>query len=946
MTRITFIIFLTALMLLAASQTLLLSQVKPAAVEFYLNELDFSRYPLVDLYVTIVNTAGQPISLAPSDSQSLGVSQNDRSVSLVERQSVLKLKETGQSELYIALVFDNSSSMSERTKLLERAANQFIDSLKTGDNACIVDFGNEQSSIKIPEIDKSIHARQRIGFSNAKKFLKEKIPIQSLTARTYMFDALMLGLSALNTTSVLGRKAIILFSDGLENGSTSSLDDCSRFIDEYHIPVYAIDLNESVNSKLKNLAKISGGEYFFVKSVNDLSTLYQSVLKILKGQYRLTYRSPEQNVSSNMYAIKIAGTNRFTGSAARAYAIEGEKIAFANLSYLESQGKERVQDFLDFVSGFPSSKRIDKILVKIGRFWERRGEYANALAAYNIIVRNPQSTEYREALLQKANLLQSAKQFKSAQAAYTQVINTEQNPTIRAQAMLELAKTYSAEGNFALALNTYSALTSQYGGTEYASEAHLRAGSLSMEMGNLPAAEQNFLQIIETYGESKSASYARFELAKVLEKNKSYKDADQNYQAVINAPVDPDMKEQAQIGRARNAIAAGNSARAIQLYNEILNSPVSKTSQSGARLAMVPLLMKSGNIVEARHLFESMPPEEQEQLRKSNPTVPIDGNGIHAIGLISGAYVTTLSQPHSPKPISVIKFDEAIKKFSAIGPIYNIAQPPTTLRASIPVQSEWVSNKLIVDGTSGVFRFSEGTWMPLTLFLDTSRTGYMFAFKEGGTYAILARTPRIFRLTNIYFELGKADIRQEDERPLFEIIDDLRAAPDARLEIGGHTDSTGTDEENIELSQRRANAVKAFMVRYDIEASRLTAKGYGRHLPIVANDSPENMQKNRRTEFTIIRPIVDPSKRDSIEKLTYYVQLGLYRNAKDLYDNKRLYQAQGFIIIVLAREDEQALYELSLGTFDSHTEATTAVESFKRVFKNVDPKILITKKLY
>jgi outer membrane protein OmpA-like peptidoglycan-associated protein len=76
--------------------------------------------------------------------------------------------------------------------------------------------------------------------------------------------------------------------------------------------------------------------------------------------------------------------------------------------------------------------------------------------------------------------------------------------------------------------------------------------------------------------------------------------------------------------------------------------------------------------------------------------------------------------------------------------------------------------------------------------------------------------------------------------------------PDVRLEIGGHTDNVGKAEFNLELSQKRAESVKEYLVGKGISSDRLTAVGYGMDKPLTANKTKADKAKNRRTEFTLI----------------------------------------------------------------------------------------------
>lgn len=71
--------------------------------------------------------------------------------------------------------------------------------------------------------------------------------------------------------------------------------------------------------------------------------------------------------------------------------------------------------------------------------------------------------------------------------------------------------------------------------------------------------------------------------------------------------------------------------------------------------------------------------------------------------------------------------------------------------------------------------------------------------------------------------------------------------------ISGHTDDVGKNTDNLELSQRRANAVMEFIATREIRAARVTAKGYGETRPIAPNATERGRQMNRRVEFTIMK---------------------------------------------------------------------------------------------
>jgi OOP family OmpA-OmpF porin len=102
----------------------------------------------------------------------------------------------------------------------------------------------------------------------------------------------------------------------------------------------------------------------------------------------------------------------------------------------------------------------------------------------------------------------------------------------------------------------------------------------------------------------------------------------------------------------------------------------------------------------------------------------------------------------------------------------------------------------------------------------------------------------------ILFDVGSDHIRGESTPTLKEIGDMLKAHSDLKLTIEGHTDNVGSAASNQTLSEKRAAAVKQFLVSsYGIDASRLSTKGFGSSKPAASNDTAEGRQNNRRVEL-------------------------------------------------------------------------------------------------
>lgn len=109
------------------------------------------------------------------------------------------------------------------------------------------------------------------------------------------------------------------------------------------------------------------------------------------------------------------------------------------------------------------------------------------------------------------------------------------------------------------------------------------------------------------------------------------------------------------------------------------------------------------------------------------------------------------------------------------------------------------------------------------------------------------------RLKNIYFDFDKATLKSESYAELNKVVDFLKQNPNVEIEISGHTDSKGSDDYNLNLSQGRSQAVVDYIISQGIEDFRLTAHGYGEGKPIESNDTEEGRANNRRVEFTVVK---------------------------------------------------------------------------------------------
>lgn len=201
--------------------------------------------------------------------------------------------------------------------------------------------------------------------------------------------------------------------------------------------------------------------------------------------------------------------------------------------------------------------------------------------------------------------------------------------------------------------------------------------------------------------------------------------------------------------------------------------------------------------------------------------------------------------------------------------------PSKPLTGATVTVIDTVTNKTILVKTlnaDGSYAFTLEDHQPLKVKAEA--TGYISKDFHAGVPAdpeeerfaypdlcLVPEPPKVnetFVVENVYYDFDKADLKPESFPALDEIVRMLNYYPNMVIELSAHTDSKGSDSYNQKLSEARAKSVVAYLVSKGIEPARLEAKGYGESKPIAENmingkDNPEGREKNRRTEFKVLK---------------------------------------------------------------------------------------------
>ena len=127
--------------------------------------------------------------------------------------------------------------------------------------------------------------------------------------------------------------------------------------------------------------------------------------------------------------------------------------------------------------------------------------------------------------------------------------------------------------------------------------------------------------------------------------------------------------------------------------------------------------------------------------------------------------------------------------------------------------------------------------------------------READSLAALSRSAEEVRTTlaaMIHFDLDKSNVRSDDAGVLDQKVAILQANPDLRIRIGGHCDERGSDEYNLALGNRRAQAAKQYLVSHGIDAGRIETQSWGEEKPLVDGHDESAWSQNRRAEFEAI----------------------------------------------------------------------------------------------
>ena len=309
---------------------------------------------------------------------------------------------------------------------------------------------------------------------------------------------------------------------------------------------------------------------------------------------------------------------------------------------------------------------------------------------------------------------------------------------------------------------------------------------------------------------------------------------------VKDVPGGPSHLAKLDLARLVRLVDLRTSNQYLQIYQTDLPNNIPGTTAIGASGAVLTELKSAGAVKLA--MFDLPPPLPGAKKLSADPNVhpnPLDYAEIYALRRVESTPVSL------PMVVNGVRTQLPAIHATARSEYYGY-------RAEFYFLDD-VANPLALQWRLGLGRVLAGSKAGMDRdVLQVVKISYRCGASTGQAAAMeqtLAQRHHAL-VFDIYFSFNNADLRPESEPTLREIADILRRHGDWNLSVEGHTDNVAGDAFNLELSNRRAAAVKDALVKgFGIVARRLTTTGHGRSQPVDTNDSAEGRARNRRVEL-------------------------------------------------------------------------------------------------
>ena len=237
----------------------------------------------VELYASVFDRQGHPVA---------GLTQKDFAVTEDgARQEIARFDRVTDLPIHAAVAIDVSASMEKSVDKARQAALQFLQgTIKPKDRAAVVTFND--------------HPNLAVKFTNDIPALASGLAGLKAERGTALYDSVIFSLFYF--TGVKGQRALLLLTDGKDEGSRFTFDDALDYARRAGVTIYTIGLGDDADKrKLEKLSEETGGRSFFLKSVDELAGIYSTIESELRSQYLIAYQSTNTSGGNNFRSVDL-----------------------------------------------------------------------------------------------------------------------------------------------------------------------------------------------------------------------------------------------------------------------------------------------------------------------------------------------------------------------------------------------------------------------------------------------------------------------------------------------------------------------------------------------------------------------------------------------------------------------------------------------------------------
>ena len=257
---------------------------EPQQFSVTIRQVDIARFPIISVYTSVEDSNGYNIADIPPELFRL--TENYQNLPFELDRVVGE-----EGGVKVALVLDTSGSMSgEKLFAAKNAAMAFVHNIRPLDRFALVAYDYDAYVVE--------------EFTSSEEELVDAIGDLYSGGLTAMYDGIYLALDL--TRNERGVRAIIAFTDGLENNSSHSKQEVLDYASQTGIPVFTIGFgNDADEAELRSIANETGGRYGFALTGEELADLYLQLVKLVKSEYLLLYRSPNDQYDRTPRVVEV-----------------------------------------------------------------------------------------------------------------------------------------------------------------------------------------------------------------------------------------------------------------------------------------------------------------------------------------------------------------------------------------------------------------------------------------------------------------------------------------------------------------------------------------------------------------------------------------------------------------------------------------------------------------